>query len=82
VVFTQVRTILPEDRRHENGSASGLDSDISVAVAKAWGMSQAAVEQIVNQHIQGRFLGLFGEPVVNVLDLSLALDHVTPSSCN
>jgi K+-transporting ATPase ATPase C chain len=71
-------------------SASGLDPDISVAaayyqiprIAKARRMSQAAVEQIVNQHIQGRFLGLFGEPFVNVLSLNLALDHVTPSSCN
>jgi potassium-transporting ATPase KdpC subunit len=71
-------------------SASGLDPDISVAaayyqiprIAKARGMSQAAVEQLVNQHIQGRFLGLFGEPIINVLQLNLALDNITPSSCN
>ncbi|MGO8951071.1 MAG: potassium-transporting ATPase subunit KdpC [Ktedonobacterales bacterium] len=71
-------------------SASGLDPDISVAgayyqiprVAKARGMSQAAVEHVVNQHIQGRFLGLFGEPIVNVLQVNLALDNVAASNCN
>ncbi len=71
-------------------SASGLDPDISVAaayyqiprIAKARAVTQASLEQLINQHIQGRFLGLFGEPVVNVLDVNLALDNISTSSCN
>lgn len=63
-------------------SGSGLDPDISVAsayyqlprIAKARGLSQDAVRRIIDQHIVGRFLGVFGEPHVNVLDVNLALD--------
>jgi K+-transporting ATPase ATPase C chain len=64
-------------------SASGLDPHISVAamhyqiprVARVRGLSQDTVKAIVRQHTYSRFLGLVGEPVVNVLAVNLALDE-------
>ena len=66
-------------------SASGLDPDISVAaayyqiprIAKARGLSQNTVRGIVDAHITGRFLGLFGEPRVNVMEVNMALDGLS-----
>ena len=63
-------------------SASGLDPDISPAaatyqaarVAKARNLTVDHVVALIAEHTQGRQLGLFGEPRVNVLRLNLALD--------
>ncbi|MDD9149160.1 MULTISPECIES: potassium-transporting ATPase subunit KdpC [unclassified Sporolactobacillus] len=62
-------------------SGSGLDPDISIEnarlqiprIAKATGLSEKYLQDLVSKGTNNRFLGIFGEPAVNVLDLNLAL---------
>jgi len=63
-------------------SSSGLDPHISLKnaflqaprVAQARGVGSAALEKIIRANTEGRDVGVFGEPRVNVLKLNLALD--------
>jgi K+-transporting ATPase ATPase C chain len=80
LVFT-ARGPVPADA--VTGSASGIDPDISPAnalvqtarVARARGMPVGRVREIVEAHTRGRYLGVLGEPAVNVLTLNLDLDR-------
>lgn len=65
-------------------SGSGLDPDIAPAaaqyqvkrIAKARGISEQAVQDIIRKCSSGRFLGIFGEKTVNVLKVNLMLDGI------
>lgn len=67
-------------------SGSGVDPEISEAnaaiqahrVAAVRKLPLAKLEELVAEHTSGRFLGIFGEPGVNVLQLNLALDEEAP----
>jgi K+-transporting ATPase ATPase C chain len=68
-------------------SASGVDPHISEANARIQARRVAAVRHLplarvldlIGAHTDGRTLGLFGEPAVNVLQLNLALDKIPPT---
>lgn len=66
------------------GSGSGLDPDVSPAaaqyqvsrIAKARGISEQEVQDVIQKCSSGRFLGVFGEETVNVLKVNLMLDGI------
>jgi potassium-transporting ATPase KdpC subunit len=65
-------------------SGSGLDPHVAIATAQAQinrvaqvrGLSPDQIQPLIKQHTDKRFLGIFGEPGVNVLTLNLALDQL------
>ncbi len=65
-------------------SGSGFDPHISVAaaeyqverIAKIRSMTEEEVQNIIDKYTTGRFLGIFGEEVVNVLEVNLALNRI------
>jgi K+-transporting ATPase ATPase C chain len=79
------RALVPVDAATE--SASGVDPEISQAnariqahrIAAIRGLSLAQVEALIADHTHGRFLGILGEPGVNVLQLNIALDKEAPT---
>ncbi len=81
---TGIVTLVPADAATTSGS--GLDPHISPAfarvqiarVAKARGLSETEIANLVENRIESRLFGVIGEPRVNVLQLNLALDARGP----
>lgn len=79
---TMDQTKIPVDL--VTSSASGLDPHISKAAAqyqidrlvKSTGKTKEEIQEIINKYTTKPFLGIFGEPVVNVLEVNLALDGI------
>jgi potassium-transporting ATPase KdpC subunit len=67
-------------------SASGVDPEISQAnawiqahrIAAVRNLPLSKVDELISEHTHGRFLGVLGEPGVNVLQLNIALDREAP----
>lgn len=65
-------------------SGSGLDPDISPeaaaiqipAVSKASGISETELQKIVNKYTEGKSLGIFGEPRVNILKANIEIASI------
>jgi len=49
-------------------------------IARTRGLQPEKLKDLINQNTEGRFLGIFGEPGVNVLKLNLALDALKPTN--
>jgi K+-transporting ATPase ATPase C chain len=84
--FRQVNGLVPNAKVPVDAvtaSASGLDPHISVEnallqahrVARARGISEQHLGELVRRYTNGRFLGVLGEPGVHVLQLNLALNR-------
>ncbi len=82
---TLTRELVPIDAITQSGS--GVDPQISEAnariqahrIAAVRHLSLSRVDELISGHTDGRFLGVFGEPGVNVLQLNIALDKEAPT---